>query len=138
MEGRAQQTLAAITPPSMARVDWHIVRAVSELSNHTLEYETLVQLRARMAKLAPALVQYNKNLSPAAANKEQASQSNNSSGNSPPPKVGSNQKLNPLLRELTDYYQTDVISRASATMAKCVQAVTKEQTKRQRQKSIQQ
>ncbi|XP_031787965.1 NADH-ubiquinone oxidoreductase 75 kDa subunit, mitochondrial isoform X2 [Nasonia vitripennis] len=31
MEGRAQQTNAAITPPGMARPDWKIVRALSEV-----------------------------------------------------------------------------------------------------------
>ena len=33
MEGRAQQTIAALTPPGMARVDWKIIRAISEVSN---------------------------------------------------------------------------------------------------------
>ena len=32
MEGRAQQTIAALTPPGMARVDWKIIRAISEVS----------------------------------------------------------------------------------------------------------
>ena len=31
MEGRAQQTIAALTPPGMARVDWKIIRALSEV-----------------------------------------------------------------------------------------------------------
>jgi len=30
-EGRAQQTRAAITPPAMAREDWKIIRALSEV-----------------------------------------------------------------------------------------------------------
>ena len=30
-EGRAQQTNAAITPPGMARPDWKIIRALSEV-----------------------------------------------------------------------------------------------------------
>ncbi len=124
MEGRAQQTLAAITPPSLARVDWHIIRAVSELANHTLPYENLVQLRDRMAVLSPTLVQYNKNVLNKAAKPTKAA------GGDQQPKVVSNGKLVPVMRDLADYYQTDVISRASATMAKCVQAVTKENTKR--------
>jgi NADH dehydrogenase/NADH:ubiquinone oxidoreductase subunit G len=32
MEGRAQQTNAALTPPGMARIDWKIIRAISEVS----------------------------------------------------------------------------------------------------------
>ena len=30
-EGRAQQTLPALNPPGMARVDWKIIRAISEV-----------------------------------------------------------------------------------------------------------
>ena len=30
-EGRSQQTLAALNPPGMARVDWKIIRAISEV-----------------------------------------------------------------------------------------------------------
>lgn len=30
-EGRAQQTLAAVSPPGMAREDWKILRALSEI-----------------------------------------------------------------------------------------------------------
>jgi len=31
-EGRAQQTLMAVHPPGMARPDWKIIRAISEVS----------------------------------------------------------------------------------------------------------
>jgi NADH dehydrogenase (ubiquinone) Fe-S protein 1 len=30
-EGRAQQTLVAVTPPGLARDDWKIIRALSEV-----------------------------------------------------------------------------------------------------------
>jgi len=33
-EGRAQQTKVAVTPPGMAREDWRIIRAISEV-NHS-------------------------------------------------------------------------------------------------------
>ena len=33
MEGRAQQTFPAITPPGQAREDWKIIRAISEVFN---------------------------------------------------------------------------------------------------------
>jgi len=32
-EGRSQQTCAALTPPGLARPDWKIIRALSEVSN---------------------------------------------------------------------------------------------------------
>lgn len=31
-EGRSQQTLMAVQPPGMARSDWKIIRAISEVS----------------------------------------------------------------------------------------------------------
>lgn len=128
MEGRAQQTLAAITPPGMARNDWHIVRAISEIINRTLPYNNLIELRQRIAQLAPNLLEFNKNHLPLTI--------------TPPiktntPKFSTNKKLTPWLKELADYYQTDVISRASTTMAKCVQAVNKENNKRQNEKMSQ-
>jgi NADH dehydrogenase (ubiquinone) Fe-S protein 1 len=120
IEGRAQQTLAAITPPAMARIDWKIVRAVSEISNHTLPYDTIITLRQRMAQISPNLVNYNRNIR------------NECILQSPIKTLLSKQsltktsKISPKLKELADYYQTDVISRASPTMAKCVISLKKD------------
>jgi len=119
--------LAAITPPSMARIDWKIVRAVSEIANHTLNYDTLIDLRQRMEQLSPNLVNYNKNI---------RNESISSPVETPLPKVNDSIKLRPKLRELLDYYQTDVISRASPTMAKCVVSLKKEIEKRAQRKQI--
>lgn len=122
MEGRSQQALAAITPPVMARIDWKIVRAVSEISNHTLPYDSLIGLRQRMKQLSPNLVYCNENIRMEAIE--------------PPkeglvlPKVNPSLRLTTKLIDLLDYYQTDVISRASPTMAKCVLALRKEIEKR--------
>lgn len=132
MEGRAQETLAAITPPTLARIDWHIVRAVSEILNHTLPYDNLVKLRDRMAQIAPNLLQHNRNLKPTTIKPPTTTTATKVS------KGAGNAKLTPLLKELADYYQTDVISRASATMAKCAQATRKEQLKRAEGEKIQQ
>ena len=49
MEGRAQQTIAALTPPGMARQDWKIIRAISEVR--------LIVMRA-FYKLPASLVTY--------------------------------------------------------------------------------
>lgn len=57
-EGRAQQTLAAITPPGLAREDWKIVRALSEVVGNALPYDNLDELRDRMEDIAPHLVRY--------------------------------------------------------------------------------
>lgn len=57
-EGRAQQTLVAVTPPGMAREDWKIIRALSEVAGAPLPYDTLDELRNRMEDIAPHLVRY--------------------------------------------------------------------------------
>lgn len=57
-EGRAQQTLVAVTPPGLAREDWKIIRALSEVAGAPLPYDTLDELRNRMEDIAPHLVRY--------------------------------------------------------------------------------
>jgi NADH dehydrogenase (ubiquinone) Fe-S protein 1 len=51
MEGRAQQTIAALTPPGMARVDWKIIRAVSEVKKHRNSNKKLLFSDERFAKV---------------------------------------------------------------------------------------
>jgi NADH dehydrogenase/NADH:ubiquinone oxidoreductase subunit G len=51
MEGRAQQTFAALTPPGEAREDWKIIRVVSEVVGEKLPYDKIAELRARMAEV---------------------------------------------------------------------------------------
>ena len=57
-EGRAQCTNAAITAPGMAREDWKILRALSEVAGTPLPYDDLNQLRSRMEELCPNLTRY--------------------------------------------------------------------------------
>lgn len=59
-EGRAQQTLAAVSPPGLAREDWKIIRAVSEVVGNPLPYDTLDQLRTRIEQISPHLTNYGK------------------------------------------------------------------------------
>merc|ERR1711971_1034807 len=63
-EGRAQQTFPALSPPRQARVDWKIIRVVSEVVDEKLPYDKLPELRARMAEVAPNLIRYG-NIEPA-------------------------------------------------------------------------
>lgn len=59
-EGRAQQTLVAVTPPGLAREDWKILRALSEVLGKPLKYDTLDELRGRIEKISPHLTNYGK------------------------------------------------------------------------------
>ena len=55
-EGRAQQTLLAVSPPGLAREDWKIIRALSEVLGEALPYDNLDEIRSRMEDIAPHLV----------------------------------------------------------------------------------
>ena len=56
-EGRPQRAARAIFPPGEAKEDWRILRALSEALGHTVPLNTLGQVRARLAELAPQLAQ---------------------------------------------------------------------------------
>lgn len=121
-EGRSQQTLAALTPPGMARVDWKIIRAISEVIGETLPYDTIHQIRARLAEVAPNLTRYG--LVEEANYFAQAAQLAKADKKA---KAGS--PIDVKIKELEDFYMTNSISRASPTMAKCVTAVKAERAK---------
>jgi len=116
MEGRAQQTFPALSPPGEARVDWKIIRVISEVLDEKLPYDKISELRARMGEVAPNLVRY--------GNLEQANyfaQSLELAASASTPL--SDQPIDVSKKVLEEFYQTDPISRASPTMAKCVTAV---------------
>ncbi|PRD22398.1 UNVERIFIED_CONTAM: Ndufs1, partial [Trichonephila clavipes] len=117
-EGRAQQTLQAITPPGMAKEDWKIIRALSELAGHKLPYDKLSEIRHRMTQIAPHLTHYN--------HVEDSNFLNQSSAVvSDQPRNIDSSVIDTQLKFLKDFYMTNSISRASATMGKCVQAAEK-------------
>ena len=52
-EGRVQRGFLAVYPPGEAREDWKILRAFSETVGHTLPYDTIDALRARLEQVNP-------------------------------------------------------------------------------------
>ncbi|TNE65924.1 MAG: NADH-quinone oxidoreductase subunit G [Alphaproteobacteria bacterium] len=56
-EGRVQRTEKATFAPGEAREDWTILRALSDVLGHTLPYNNLAELRARLETVAPATTQ---------------------------------------------------------------------------------
>ncbi|XP_055911505.1 NADH-ubiquinone oxidoreductase 75 kDa subunit, mitochondrial [Eupeodes corollae] len=119
-EGRAQQTLVAVSPPGYAREDWKIIRALSEVVGTPLPYDTLDELRNRIEDIAPHLNRHGKLQGSAfGALAEQLAA----------PKLIENTKVDIKQKVLKDYFMTDAISRASPTMAKCITAVKKQQSK---------
>ncbi|KAM7380500.1 hypothetical protein PAMP_003791 [Pampus punctatissimus] len=115
-EGRSQQTKVAVTPPGMAREDWRIIRAISELAGVALPYDTLDEVRERLAEISPNLVRYD---DVEEANYFKQANELSKAVN----QVVLTEPLVPPQITVKDFYMTDPISRASQTMAKCVKAV---------------
>jgi len=103
LEGRPQRGYRAIHPAGDAREDWTILRAFSELTGTTLPYDTLDAVRERMAEIAPAF---------SAANRISAAEWQDFG-------AAGDMSGDPFVNSVSDFYTTDVISRASDTMAEC-------------------
>ena len=102
-EGRAQRGRRAVFPPGDARDDWKVLRALSEALGKTLAFDTLGELRARMAEIAPPLGTLDVV--------------------EPAPWTGfgapGNLDSEPFRIAMRNFYMTDPVSRASPTMAAC-------------------
>jgi NADH-quinone oxidoreductase subunit G len=109
LEGRVQTGFQAATPPGDAREDWKILRAVSAYLGHALPYDTLAQLRARLAEVNPVFASMGTVRRLAGVNVQG------------PADAGAFTDA-PFVPAVQNYYQTDPISRASPTMAACVAA----------------
>ena len=102
-EGRVQRTHLAVFPPGDAKEDWTILRALSEVLGHKLPYDTLAQIRARLAEVNPSFEKIDRTQTAdwGAFGGEGAL------------------SADPLESAIDNYYMTDSISRASKTMAEC-------------------
>jgi NADH dehydrogenase (ubiquinone) Fe-S protein 1 len=120
-EGRAQQTRTAVTAPGLARDDWKIIRALSEVAGCPLPYDSLAGVRKRLVEVSPNLTRYG-HLEPA----NYFQQANELAKLVKQPLTTA--PLAPAQLALKDFYMTDAISRSSQTMAKCVKAVVDAQS----------
>lgn len=118
-EGRTQQTLVAVTAPGLAREDWKIIRAISEVVGAKLPYDTLNEVRSRLEEVSPNLTRYG--YTEEANFYDQAAELSKAVAST----LGS-QPLDVKQKELEEYYMTDPISRASKIMAQCIQAARKQ------------
>jgi len=103
LEGRVQITTRAVFAPGDAREDWTIIRALSDVIGKTLPYNSIGELRQRMADANAVF-----------ATQDEASVAPWGDFGSPGPLDSE-----PLLSCIENYYMTDPISRASETMATC-------------------
>jgi NADH-quinone oxidoreductase subunit G len=102
-EGRPQQTRLAVFPPGDAKEDWRIVRALSEALGVTLPYQSLAQVRARLAHVNSVF---------AAIDQVQPATWGTFGREGIPADE-------PFALSIDNFYMTDAISRASPTMAQC-------------------
>eukprot|EP00958_Prasinococcus_capsulatus_P019694 scaffold2459_cov430-Prasinococcus_capsulatus_cf.AAC.3 len=107
-EGRVQRTMAAAPTKGDAREDWVIVRAIAEVLGVRLPYTTTEGVKERLMQMSPSF---------------------GGDDSRPESSLGvdlvsggdlSGLSKEPLKHAIKNFYMTDSISRASATMAKCV------------------
>jgi NADH-quinone oxidoreductase subunit G len=106
-EGRVQMAARAAFPPGDAREDWAIFRALSDVLGQKLPYDSLGSLRAALFKAYPHMARVDQI---AAGNPADIEKLGGRGGT--PDKA-------PFRSPVTDFYLTNPIARASATMAEC-------------------
>ena len=101
LEGRVQFSNKAVFAPGDAREDWSILRALSEVLGHTLPFDSFDACQAAMIAAVPALgnegLAVFKWVPPELADKTEGK----------------------LSYPIADFYLTNAIARASATMQRC-------------------
>lgn len=112
-EGRTQLTRAAVSGPGASREDWKILRALSEVLEVKLPYDDVTGVRDRLYDISPALVRYDA-CEPTSADVAKLGLDRLAAAEATPSGT-------PLHNPIDNFYQTDPVSRASPTMAKCVQ-----------------
>jgi NADH-quinone oxidoreductase subunit G len=112
-EGRAQRGYRAVMPPGEAREDWAILRAASAALGHTLPYDTLEAVRARLVEASPVFSRI--------GHLPRAACTDVSGPAGDPGALGEAA----FAHRIANYYQTDPISRASPTMAECTATYVK-------------
>src|SRR4051794_29518077 len=106
-EGRVQMAARAGFPPGDAREDWAILRALSDVLGQKLPWDSLAGLRAALFKSFPHM-----------ARLDQIAPGNPADIAKLAGRGGTLDKA-PFRSPVTDFYLTNPIARASATMAEC-------------------
>jgi NADH-quinone oxidoreductase subunit G len=104
-EGRVQMARMAAFPLGEAREDWKIIRALGDQLGVKLPYDSLSQVRKRLAETSPVFRSIEALVAAEWGSFGHAGTIDNA----------------PFGPVIENYYMTDPISRASATMAKCTE-----------------
>merc|ERR1712153_52781 len=107
VDGRPQRTRAALTSPGFSQDDWMVLRALSEEVGSPLPYDSIEELRTRLAELSPHLIKFD--VIEGSGFEKLAHKPNG------------NTELNgtQLSENVDNFYMTDAISRNSHMMARC-------------------
>jgi len=114
MEGRAQLAMRAVFPPGDAREDWAILRALSDRVGHTLPYDDLMALRQALFAAHPHLGRIDA-IGPVETGDDTSSFSLQGLHRDRAGQVSNQPFVSPIL----DFFLTNPVTRASATMAEC-------------------
>ncbi len=106
-EGRVQRGYVAVQPPGEAREDWAILRAFSAVLGAPLPYDTIQDVRDRMAAVNPVFATVQ------GLSRRGCDDQGGPSGDAAAVDAA------PLQPAVPNYYQTNVINRASSIMAEC-------------------
>ncbi|MCT8266034.1 NADH-quinone oxidoreductase subunit NuoG [Afifella sp. JA880] len=107
-EGRAQMANRAIFPPGQAREDWSILRALSAVLGKTLPFDSLMELRNRLAESDPRYLALDEIGDVAKDGLKSLSG-----------RAGGKPGSEPFVSCVPDFFLTNPIARASAVMAEC-------------------
>ena len=111
-EGRVQRGYVAVQPPGEAREDWAILRAFSAVLGKPLPYDDIQGVRARLAAINPVFATVQE-LSRHGCGDQAGPSGDPAAVDAAPPQPA-----------VPNYYQTNAINRASATMAECTRTYT--------------
>nr|WVH37127.1 NADH dehydrogenase subunit 11 [Meteora sporadica] len=116
IEGRAQRTNVALTPPGQAKDDWKVLKALSDLLDMKLPYNKIQDIWETFKNINPSLsiMNYKENMEPIVSNNDITISQNINSVNII--------RKSPFLKSIDNYYKTDIISTYSDTMNKCGKA----------------
>jgi NADH-quinone oxidoreductase subunit G len=106
-EGRVQQTNRAGFAPGEAREDWAILRALSDVLDHRLPFDSLAQLRAKLIADYPHMADIDEIAAGDPADIARAA------------KIAGPLAKGAFASPVKDFYLTNPIARASAVMAEC-------------------
>jgi NADH dehydrogenase (ubiquinone) Fe-S protein 1 len=100
-----------VPPPGASREDWKIVRAISEALGSPLPYDDVLSLRDRMWEISPSLVRYDVT-EPTSTAVALAGLKNIANATAKAKVTGA-----PLIKPISNFYQTDPISRAWVSLS---------------------